>query len=812
MKTRTFVITALLAGSTAASAQETPAPAPSVAVSGSVTSGTQQVDNDSNSSKLTEYRDLRDGFFAPQIRLNVYNGANGTFFDLGATNVSRNDQSIAASFGRVNLWDARITWNGIPHNFSNKAQTPYIRRAPGLFEVPATVPITFKKLATAGADTAGVVASDDLVAGYQARFLHATDLNLDTDFGGAAFTYGGFGVAYNTVRKEGLKPAYGPIGDRPPRTLNVQLTEPVDYRTNEVILTAERTGKRYLAQFEYLFSDFANSVDTLVWQNVWATAAPDATYDVWDRAVSAFGRRPLPPDNRYHNVSFGLAGDLPFESRLSARVAYGRMEQNETLLPYSYNSNVLADPTLPRSTAEAEISTLQLFADYVINPTSRLNLRTWVRRYGMDNNTPEDHWRYVTSDTPNLNGTVTFLNKRINAPYATDRTQAGAEASYRLPARSTFLAGYERESLAREHREADTAENRLTLSLRTRAARWANLRARYVLGSRTGSDYHGAFTREGYWYELSEVGSDNNNPRFTFDNHPDMRRFDVIDRMRNQFDVTLNLTPAEAVTVSAAVRYRSDDYDADVASVRPLDAGVGDATAATPGEQLGLLEASRLLYSVDFFYMPSPRVTFNAFVNRDTGSGLQRGIEFNENNKANPAAIATAELGPWTRATNLWTADTDDKTWTAGFGTTMQIVPDRLAMSATYTASLADVDIAYGGFGVTNWDGTPFAPNHQFHFSSPAAIREDLHAFDLRFDVPIALRTTLSFGYAFERFVLDDWQQEPPQGWVEAVGSEFFLRDTSRSFQWGNRLFNLGTPLAPDFTAHIGWATIGVRF
>jgi hypothetical protein len=158
MKTLIVIITALLAVPSVASAQTDQQP-PAVTVSGSVTTGTQQVDNSTNSSKLTEYRDLRDGFFAPQIRFDVYNTNKGDFVNLGASNVSRSDQSVRASFGRVNMWDVRIDWSEVPHHFSNKAQTPYINRGDGLFEVPATIPITFKKLNTVAADAPSVRAS-----------------------------------------------------------------------------------------------------------------------------------------------------------------------------------------------------------------------------------------------------------------------------------------------------------------------------------------------------------------------------------------------------------------------------------------------------------------------------------------------------------------------------------------------------------------------------------------------------------------------------------------------------------------------------
>jgi hypothetical protein len=65
---------------------------------------------------------------------------------------------------------------------------------------------------------------------------------------------------------------------------------------------------------------------------------------------------------------------------------------------------------------------------------------------------------------------------------------------------------------------------------------------------------------------------------------------------------------------------------------------------------------------------------------------------------------------------------------------------------------------------------------------------------------------TLLAGYGYERYRIDDWQQSATQEWVEPVGSEFLLRDTSRSHQWGNRLFNLGTYLAPGYDGHFGSA------
>jgi hypothetical protein len=817
MKTMLTITAALWAAPVFAQTPATPAPASDLHISGSVLSGVQQVDNSTNSSKLTEYRDLRDDFYLPAITFGAANARTGWFFDFNTANASRNDQSISARGGRPGLWNVEATWLGTPHNFSTKATTPYIRRGPGLFEVPATVPITFKKLATgSAADVPGVLASDDLVAAFQRAYLTSTPLGTQTDNGRFAAAWSGWdalslGVAYDLRDKSGLKSAFGPIGDRPPRTLNIQLTEPVDYRTNDVTLSAEHDAGTYQVRAEYQISDFANRIDTLQWENVYATPAADATYDVWDRSVSTYGVRPLPPDNRYQNASVTFGGNLVHDSRFTASAAYGRLEQDAALLPYSYNSDRLAIKTLPRATAQGLMKTTNVTADYVVSPASRLNVRAFYRRYDLNNEMPSDRWQYVTSDTSNLNGTVAYVNKRVNVPYAWDRQNAGAEATWRLPRRHSLTLGYEREGIGREHREADTTEDVVRAAWRTRAARWISFDARVVQGVRDGGIYEGSVTKEGYWYTPSEA-TDNNNPALTFDNHPDMRRYDVSDRMRRQVDVKINLTPREIVAVSAYVRYRKDDFDSDVAPSQPLaGTGLPDAGATTPGDQLGRLKDARTRYGLDAFVQPGPRVALNAFMTVDKGTSFERSIEFNENNKANPSAIATAELGPWTRAGNQWTADFDDRTWSAGLGATLQAVPDRLTLSADYTVSLTRFDITYGGYGVTSFDGTPFGADHQFGFSSPPRVREDLHVVNLRAEIPLKT-VALIAGYSYEKYSLVDWQQGSSAPWVEAVGSDTLLRDTSRSYQWGNRLFNLGTYLAPGYGAHIAFVGLRYRF
>jgi hypothetical protein len=176
-----------------------------------------------------------------------------------------------------------------------------------------------------------------------------------------------------------------------------------------------------------------------------------------------------------------------------------------------------------------------------------------------------------------------------------------------------------------------------------------------------------------------------------------------------------------------------------------------------------------------------------------------------------PSAIATADLGPWTRASSQWTADTDDRTWTAGLGGNFRLGKS-VRLSANYTLSLGDVALTYGGYGVTDAFGTPYVPNSQFAFSTPPVVNQDLHVVDVRLEFPLVRGVTATAGYSYERFRTDDWMQGTSFPWVEPVGSEFLLRDSSRSQQWGNRLFNLGSFLAPGYNGSIGWVAFTYRF
>jgi MtrB/PioB family decaheme-associated outer membrane protein len=799
--------------------------------SGEITVGIQQMDVDPDSSKFNKNRDLEDGFNLYDLWFGLVDPNNGRYLDFQGTDLLQDDQSIRFGFGNYGSWGVVIDRNEIPHNLSNKARTPYIDQGGGLLTLPSTAPIPNTNLVPSAAQ---LTANDAATATWLSTTLHGVELGTQRDKTGATISITPhqdfkFRLSLSDERKDGSNLTYGPIGDRPPRTLNAQLAEPIDYKTQELKFEAEYNRPTYQALFTYLLSGFENDIDTLRWQNPYVADVDGNGYDTWNAAhnIASFGQRALAPDNRYQNASLALGFDLPMASRLSATVAYGLMEQDETLLPYSTSSLGSAtafDSTgiLPRTNADAEIDTLLFNADYSINPIERLNLRAFVRYYDLDNKTPQSNWWYVTDDTRGT-GNPSYKNKRVNLAYSFDQMNYGLDTSYNLPFwRTTLGLGYEREDIDREFREANTEEDMLKASLKTRPTDWLTLRAKYLYGDRDGGEYNNTVTAQSYWYSLADAGADRDNPQFTFSNHPDMRKFDVSDRERDQFDLAATVMPMAGLDLTGSYRYRKDDYASGVTATQPLLASgigvaAGDDTAATPGDQLGLLESKTQRYALDISYAATERLNLNAFGSRETIESTQRGLEFNENNKMNPTAVSgAAELGPWTRTTSQWMAVTDDKTNTIGVGAGFEIIPGTLRFATDYTYSQGKVDIDYSGFGTQsslNPDNT-LADTHEFAFRNPETVTHKQYNLNATLEYQFVKNLVFGLHYIYDRYKISDWMQEADTPWVESVGSEYLLRDTSdaTSTQWGNRLINLGSYLGPSYEAHFGAVTLTYRF
>lgn len=846
MKNALCYAAALLFGSTTFQALSQDRPQ----ISGEHRPGVRWIDLSTNSSKFNEYRDIRDGFYIQGFRLDVLEPENGWFLDFKGDKLLRDDQNILVRLGHFgSRWNVVIDHNETPHSLSNKAMTPYLYRGNGLFTVPGKVPIIKDGNDATGTPslvpTTGQMAINDaLIAKYLETYLRPINQGTQRERTSATLNVShagpfGFRLAYLNEQRDGTRNTYGPLGDRPPQTLNIQLPEPVDYITREVHASAEYAGNGFQAHLKYIFSTFNNKVDVIRWENIYFT--PDARADFiatvpgTPRNVSGFGQRSLAPDNFSHSISLSAGFDLPLGSRLTSTAAFGYMRQDGRLLPYSFSTlggdlhptrgdglNWNNPNKLPRATADAQMRTMRFDLEYTINPISPLNLRAFVRYYKLANETPTAEWRYVTQDVAGTNGDVDYRNYRRNLAYAYNKLKFGLDARHSFSFwRTTLGLGYARESISRDFREANTGENILEASVRTRPADRLSLSAAYLYGDRKSNDYSYNVTSQSYWYSFDRGATEVDNPQFLFANHPDLRKYDVSDRRRNEVNLAATFIARDDLDVAASYRYRKDNFDSRVVPVAPL-AGTAvplprpaDANALTPGRQLGLLEDKRQNMTVNVHYVPAEQWTITVFADREYAVSALRGMVFNENNRrdpSNPGIQAPTALGPWTDPARLFNAITEEGTNTIGLGFGYEIIPSGLRLLADFSRSLAKVDLDYSGYGS---DATYFGRDwetFQFGFNDPGTVKFNQSVINASVEYSLLQNLILGLHYLYNRYRIQDWIQEPAGPWVEQVGSEFLLRDTSRDNRWGNRLVTMGSYLAPSYEAHVGFVTMTYRF
>jgi MtrB/PioB family decaheme-associated outer membrane protein len=807
-----------------------------------------QLTNDPASSKFNEYRDMKRGVFIKDFGLDFLDTETGRFAEIRGNSVFREDQNITVDFGKYSHWRLGLEWDELRHLLSKKAQTPYLDKGNGLFEVPATIPQETSGFVKDPVPSASnfTATNDSAISAYLLKYLHPTDLENDRRKGTAKFEYSlfdhwKFRMAYSLENRDGNKITYGPIGDRPPRTTNIQLTEPVDYKIQEFKFETDYLAENFQLNASYLLSSFSNNIDNMTWQNIYTS--PSGTQETWtdtggttNRSYATYGKRSLSPDNKFHNVTATFGLDLPWESRLDGTAAFGFLRQDQTLLPYSTKATARSSTggdglawndaaKLPRATAKGEINTKLYNLDYTISPISRLNLRAFYRFFDLDNRTPEDQWWYVTQDTTGTTGSVNYVNKRKSVAYEYNQKNLGLDTSYGFDFWRTSLGlAYERERVERHHRAANTDENIYRLSLRTRPMDWLSFRTKYRFGDR---EIDGAYDTNSaaatYWYAASEVSGDNNDPQFIFENHPDTRVYDESDRKQHLFELHTMVNPIEKLDLGASYRLLRSDYNSNVTSTQPLANSTSsavsstDRTAQTPGDQLGLLNSSRKQWGVDFGYGVTDDLSFTAFSSWEHADAVQRGIEFDENKKGNPGAIsASTELGPWTRKDSQWMAEVRDRTYTIGLGARYGLIPGKLNLTTDHTYAQGKVELIYSGFGAQSSvnPANTLADTYQFGFRTPPTVHHIRYTASVGAEYQVIEDMSVGLGYMFERYNIQDWQQEPNMPWFESVGTENFQRDSSAATatQWGNRLPNLGTYLAPSYVAHVGTVTLTYRF
>lgn len=445
-----------------------------------------------------------------------------------------------------------------------------------------------------------------------------------------------------------------------------------------------------------------------------------------------------------------------------------------------------------------------------------------MRYYKLDNNTPTDEWRYVTQDAANTNGTVSDLNERYNLAYAYSKQKFGIDLKHYLTFWHTNLGvKIANENIIRDFRESNTDENTLEASLRSRPTQRLSLIASYLFGDRKAKDYNSQVTGQSYWYDFEHSKADADNPQFLFANHPDLRKYDVSDRKRNEFKMSATYIAFDKLDMSVSYRLNNADYDSNVQPVAPLaNTNVplpkpSDSSILTPGQQLGLLDDKRQNVTANIQFMPNDKWTLSLFADRELANYDHRGIYFNEGSRNQPTAAAIQpanQLGPWSDPNRIYNTTTDEVNTTFGMNLNHEFIPGKLRMETDLSISLASVKMDYSGYGSDAAFIGQAWETFQFGFNDPEERKYNQYIFNISLEYNVLKNLIVGLQYSYDQYSIQDWSEEAKGPWVEQVGSEYFLRDTSRDNRQGNRLITMGNNLAPSYKAHMGFLTLAYRF
>jgi MtrB/PioB family decaheme-associated outer membrane protein len=609
--------------------------------------GVQGPEADTNSSRFREYRAIPSGPVLPYLRLA---GGTSHLYDLSAQNALQEDARYRV-YVEPGPFALDASYVRIPHRFGNEARSLLERTGPGTYLIEDTLQQSFQ------------AAIDQQYArnraGVNFPFLNALvtpaiasqtpfDLKLQRDRGRAELRLThdlpvDVRLTYAHEKREGTRESGTSFGFGNV----VQSAEPIDYRTQDIGLSAEWTQGWGLLRGGLRFNLFNNAIPQESFDNpfrVASTTDPSAYQAPGSASVNgpAFGRIVLPPDNR--SVTGSLGGVVKFGSsaRLSSDASYGRWTQDEAFIPFTSNSAISTpfDMTdvrnLPVASLDGRIDIFSLASAFTYRPLRGLGITARYRRYDLDNKTPRVPFAqgYVRFDSAYSNV------PRISVPYGYTSDQAVASASYDLGARLTLEGGYRFDGMDRTFRETErTTQDTLFASAVFKLADWGILRASAEKGNRDFDHYELEHSEDASF--LQAVAPTNQEA---------LRRYDQANKDTTRLSALLQLSPNDKVGVSAGYVRGKDDY-------KDLE--------------LGLTDALNEAFNLEVDWTPGERLTLYAFYTHEKSETNQVGRQSGATPSANPL--------------DDWSADLSDKVDFYGGGGTVVLKPSRLDLKLVGT-------------------------------------------------------------------------------------------------------------------------------
>jgi len=462
-----------------------------------------------DSAKFGEYTGLDEkGAYLVADGEARYRNEQGFWFDLSAVDLGLDSRYFGLEGGKQGQYALHLSYKELPHNLSDGAISPFIGAGSSSLTLPS------------GWDTAPTTGA----MGTLTSALRVLDLDTERrliDLGGSYTpeTHWAFAVNFRHEEKEGTRGLGGSFVFN-----DSQLPMPVNYETDQFDASAAYAAGRLRARIAYYGSIFRNDDESLTWANPYVPLV----------AGGNAGRLALAPGNQFHQLLLSAGYKVAARTQMTADVAFGRMSQDETFLPYTINGSLPAQP-LPRSSLDGRVETLtgNLRINTAVADEFRVNASlSYDER---NNQTAQAVYDWITTDSGQA-------SPRANLPYSFSRSRASIDGALALTPNVRILAGcdyaeYRRDLQEVERTNEGTCWGKANLSTRD----VATFSFMWSYSQRTGSAYQP-------------------NPDGTPAQNPLMRLYNLADRDRNEAKLRVDVTPAERFNFGFDVRATWDDY------------------------------------------------------------------------------------------------------------------------------------------------------------------------------------------------------------------------------------------------------------
>lgn len=577
-----------------------------------------------------------------------WDGEIASWWRATASDLGLNSREIGVEGGVQGKYRVYAGYDEIPTYRSDSASTIYdgagpdgIQRLPGNWRPAQT--------------TAGMTQLDNSLDPIDLEQLRR---RFNLGFDGTVREHWDFGTSWRHEDRNGNKSFGAVIGNSGGNPRAVLVAEPIDYSSDDFDAVVSFRDPKKQFSLAYHASLFDNNQGSFGWENAYSAIngwTPAAGFPTGD------GQASTPPENQFHQVSGAGGWSFAGNMRLDGDLAFGRMTQDDTYLPYTVNPVLAATITqpLPRSSLDGRIDTTVGNLRLSGRPTDQLRWDASVRYDDRDNKTPRDEYVYIGGDSLAQNTGTTSSFRRFNEPMSYQETKYRGDVGYRFADWLDASLVGEYRDIERTYSEREEAEE-TNWSLYLRSNPWDSFEASLQLT---------AASRDGSTYVGNEPFLSGYSPGYTstvpggWENAPGLRKYHLADRDRQQAILHMGYMPTEAWVFGLNVNYIDDDYDS---------------------SDLGLTSSIASDYTLDIAYAPGQNWSAYGFYTYERMDADQDGRSIRG------AATRVADAEDPTRS---WFADQRDDVQTWGLGVETRWFEDQLELNLDYLESDSESDM-----------------------------------------------------------------------------------------------------------------------